>query len=111
MKQKFWNWVKNENEGGTVMAWNHIIENREHFMEKWYEQMESDDLLISFKARQFIKLMENAASIKNMDLELMLKTLNNIKVFEDGMLLVRFMEGTEIECKSEGKLEEMPTGE
>jgi len=31
----------------------------------------------------------------------MLKTLNHIKVFEDGFLKVVFMDGTEIECKNE----------
>lgn len=93
------------------MAWNYIVENREQFMGKWHEKMDSDDLTFSFRARQFVKLAENAASIENMDLELMLKTLDNIKVFEDGMLLVRFMDGTEIECKSEEKSEKMPTGE
>lgn len=29
----------------------------------------------------------------------MLKTLDHIKVFEDGTLLVVFLDGTEIECK------------
>ena len=31
----------------------------------------------------------------------MLKTLDHIKVFEDGTLLVVFLDGTEIECKNE----------
>ena len=30
----------------------------------------------------------------------MLKTLDHIKVFEDGTLLVVFLDGTEIECKN-----------
>lgn len=93
-----------------IMAWNHIVDNREQFMEKWHEQMESDDLLIPFRVLQFIELAENVDRIENIDLDLILRTLDYIKVFEDGKLLVRFMEGTELECKSEEKLEKMPTG-
>lgn len=33
--------------------------------------------------------------------DVMLKTLDHIKVFEDGTLLVVFLDGTEIECKNE----------
>ena len=36
-----------------------------------------------------------------MDTDFMLKTLDHIKVFEDGTLLVVFLDGTEIECKNE----------
>lgn len=34
-----------------------------------------------------------------MDTDFMLKTLDHIKVFEDGTLRVVFLDGTEIECK------------
>ena len=36
-----------------------------------------------------------------MDTDFMLKTLDHIKVFEDGTLLVVFLDGTESECKNE----------
>ena len=36
-----------------------------------------------------------------MDTDFMLKTLDYIKVFENGTLLVVFLDGTEIECRSE----------
>ena len=36
-----------------------------------------------------------------MDTDFMLKTLDHIKVFEDGTLLVVFLDGTEFECKNE----------
>ena len=45
-----------------------------------------------------------------MDTDLMLKTLDHIKVFEDGTLLVVFLDGTEIECKNEEEYEKMPIG-
>ena len=36
-----------------------------------------------------------------MDTDFMLKTLDHIKVFEDGTLAVMFLDGTETECKNE----------
>ena len=45
-----------------------------------------------------------------MDTDFMLKTLDHIKVFEDGTLRVVFLDGTEIECKNEEKKEKMPIG-
>lgn len=42
-----------------------------------------------------------AEPLTEMDTDFMLKTLDHIKVFEDGTLLVVFLDGTEIECKNE----------
>lgn len=36
-----------------------------------------------------------------MDTDFMLKTLAHIRVFEDGTLVVVFLDGMEIECKNE----------
>lgn len=41
-----------------------------------------------------------AKPLTEMDTDFMLKTLDHIKVFEDGTLLVVFLDGTEIECKN-----------
>jgi hypothetical protein len=40
-------------------------------------------------------------AVTEMDTDFMLKTLDYIKVFENGTLLVVFLVGTEIECKNE----------
>lgn len=42
-----------------------------------------------------------AETLTEMDTDFMLKTLDHIKVFEDGTLLVVFLDGTEFECKNE----------
>ena len=44
---------------------------------------------------------DGAEPLTEMDTDFMLKTLDHIKVFEDGTLLVVFLDGTEIECKNE----------
>ena len=48
-----------------------------------------------------IEYTDGAEPLTEMDTDFMLKTLDHIKVFEDGTLLVVFLDGTEIECKNE----------
>lgn len=64
-----------------LMAWNALVENREDFMEQWTEHLQSESLLESYRAETLMK----------MDMDFILKTLDSIKVFE---------EGTEIEYKN-----------
>ncbi len=45
-----------------------------------------------------------------MDTDFMLKTLDHIKVFEDGTLLVVSLDGTEIESKIEKEKEKRSVG-
>ena len=84
-----------------LMAWNALVENREAFMERWKEQMQSENLLEGYRAEKFIEYTDGAEPLTEMDTDFMLKTLDHIKVFEDGTLLVVFLDGTEIECKNE----------
>ena len=84
-----------------LMAWNALVENREDFMEQWTEQLQSENLLESYRAEKFIEYTDGAEPLTEMDTDFMLKTLDHIKVFEDGTLLVVFLDGTEIECKNE----------
>ena len=83
------------------MAWNALVENRESFLERWKEQMQGEDLLVGYRAEKFMEYTDGAEPLVEMDTDFMLKTLDHIKVFEDGVLVVVFLDGTEIECKSE----------
>ena len=58
-------------------------------------------LLEGYRAEKFIEYTDGAEPLTEMDTDFMLKTLDHIKVFEDGTLLVVFLDGTEIECKNE----------
>ena len=57
-------------------------------------------LLESYRAEKFIEYTDGAKPLTEMDTDFMLKTQDHIKVFEDGTLLVVFLDGTEIECKN-----------
>ena len=84
-----------------LMAWNALVENREDFMGQWTEQLQRENLLEGYRAEKFIEYTDEAEPLTEMDTDFMLKTLDHIKVFEDGTLLVVFLDGTEIECKNE----------
>lgn len=62
---------------------------------------ERENLLEGYRAEKFIEYTDEAEPLTEMDTDFMLKTLDHIKVFEDGTLLVVFLDGTEIECKNE----------
>ena len=57
--------------------------------------------VISDDKEKFVEYTKDAKPLKEMDTDFMLKTLDHIKVFEDGTLLVVFLDGSEIECRSE----------
>ena len=59
------------------------------------------DLLEGYRAEKFIEYTDGAEPLTEMDTDFMLKTQDNIKVFEDGTLAVMFLDGTETECKNE----------
>ena len=88
-------------EKAFVMAWNGILENKEYFLRKWEEQEKSGDLLEVYRAKDFLEEIQVRRKIKKMEADFVLKILDHIKVFEDGVLMVVFFDGTEIECRSE----------
>ncbi|OYP41234.1 hypothetical protein CG709_04970 [Lachnotalea glycerini] len=84
-----------------LLAWNALIENKDSFLERWQEQIQGENLLEGYRAGRFIEYTEGAEPLTEMDTNFMLKTLDYIKVFGDGKLVVVFLDGTEIECKNE----------
>lgn len=82
-----------------LMAWNAILDNREACLEKWNRQKESDNLLEAYRSGQFIECTEDTTPVDKLEPDFMLKVLDRIKVFEDGMLEVVFLDGTKIECR------------
>ncbi|MDO4300082.1 MAG: recombinase family protein [Clostridia bacterium] len=82
-----------------LMAWNTVLDNREACLEKWNTQKKSDNLLEAYRAKRFIEYTEDTTPVNEFKTDFMLKVLDHIKVFEDGMLEVTFLDGTTIECR------------
>ena len=82
------------------MAWNRLLECREMLMPEWNEKMQGEDLLAKFRAMDFMEITKDAQSVKELNIDLMLRTVENIKVYESGMVVTVFLDGTEIEYQS-----------
>lgn len=70
-------------------------------MPEWKEKAQGEDLLARFRAMDFMQLTENAQPIQKLDIDLMLRTLDHIKVYESGVVVTVFLDGTEIEYMAE----------
>lgn len=56
-------------------------------------------MLEAYRAKDFHELIDVSLVAVEMDTEFMLRVMDYIKVFENGQLVVTFLDGTEIECK------------
>ena len=84
-----------------IMAWNALLDNREDIKKRWERYAEFGNPLEQYRAVQFANITENAEHITKFETNFMLKTLDHIAIFENGKLVVTFMDGTEIECDGE----------
>ena len=83
------------------MAWNKLLECRDALLPEWKEKAQGEDLLARFRAIDFMKLTEHTQPIQELDVDLMLRTLDHIKVYESGVVVAVFLDGTEIVYKTE----------
>ena len=65
-------------------------------MPEWEEKMQGEDLLAKFRAMDFMEITKDVKTIKDLDIDLMLRTVDSIKVYENGMVVTVFLDGTEI---------------
>jgi hypothetical protein len=80
-----------------VIAWNAIIENAEVLRAKWQILANDNNPLTAYKAKDFLKLTETATQIEEFDADLVLRVLDHITIHENGNIIVKFYDGTEIE--------------
>ncbi|QSX09666.1 recombinase family protein [Alkalibacter rhizosphaerae] len=84
-----------------ILTWNRLLEDREELMKKWEVVGEFGNPLRQYRAVQFADMAEMGHRIKEIDAEFVLKTLEHVKIFETGRIVVRFMDGREMECGGE----------
>ena len=65
-------------------------------MEKW--KAEDGDELRRYKAREFIEIVGKSEGIGEFDVDLYFRMVEKIGVFEGEKVVVRFLDGTEVEC-------------
>lgn len=82
-----------------VNAFNAILENKDYFMNKWKEHLQSDNPLKKYRAKQFINIIKDAEPLEKFDIELYLSIIEKLIVFEKEKIIMTFLDGTEIECE------------
>jgi len=82
-----------------VKTFNAMIGNKDYFIEKLKQHLKSDNLLQRYKAKQFIKIINNAEHIESFDMDLYFRIIEKITVFEDNKVIVTLLEGTDFECE------------
>jgi site-specific DNA recombinase len=86
-----------------LMAWNRLLECREMLVPEWVKKIQGDELLVKFRAMDFMEFTEDAQPLQELNVDLMLRTVDYIKVHENGMVVTVFFDGTKIELKSKFK--------
>ncbi|WP_315166548.1 hypothetical protein [Metaclostridioides mangenotii] len=66
-------------------------------MEKWKEHLKSDNLIQRYKAKQFMRIIENAEPIEEFDMDLFFRIIEKMTVFEGEKIIVTLLDGTELE--------------
>jgi site-specific DNA recombinase len=84
-----------------INTFNVLIENKNFFMKKWKKNSTSDNLLQRYKAKQFIKIIENAETIKEFNIYIYFKMIEKIIVFEGNKIIVTLLDGIQMECDIE----------
>ncbi|WP_094606324.1 hypothetical protein SPSIL_029360 [Sporomusa silvacetica DSM 10669] len=63
--------------------------------------MESDNLLVRYKAKQFMGIITGVMPMTEFDIVLYFAIVEKITVYEGDRLIVSLLDGTDIECKIE----------
>ncbi|MDP4146646.1 MAG: recombinase [Bacillota bacterium] len=71
---------------------------KDYFTEKWRDGLRSDNVLVIYKSKQFIKIIEKIEPIKEFDVNLFLWIMEKMTVFEGEKVIVILLDGTEIEA-------------
>lgn len=74
-----------------------MIENKDYFIEKWKKALQSENVLVRYKSKQFIRIIENAKPITEFDIDLFLRIIEKMTVFEGKKIIIELLDRTNIE--------------
>ncbi len=66
------------------------MENKEEFIGKW--KVEDGDELKKYRAREFIKIIENGTTLEKFDIDLYFKMIEKMIVYEIEKIIVCFLD-------------------
>ena len=80
-----------------INAFNAVVENKKYFMEKWGKGLNSDNILVRYKTKQFMDIIKGARHIDEFKVDVYFKMVEKMQVFEREKMIVSLLDGTEIE--------------
>ena len=80
-----------------VEAFNVMVQNKDYFMGKWKEWVQSENVLRRYKTQQLIKILEFAEVTEEFDIDIYFKIIERMIVFEGNKIIVTLLDGTEVE--------------
>jgi len=84
-----------------IEVFNTLVENKDYFMGKWQERLESDNVLVRYKAKQFMGIFKEANKVREFDVDLYFALVEKVTVHDGKRIIVSLLDGTDIECEFE----------
>ena len=84
-----------------IEVFNAIVENRDYFIGRWQERLDSENVLLRYKTRQFVEIVSSRQKINEFDIDLYFAMVEKITVIGRKQVIVSLIDGTEIECSME----------
>lgn len=66
-------------------------------MERWKQNLKSENLLQKYKAKQFIEIINHAEIIEEFDIDLFFRIIEKMMVYEGQKIIVSLLYGTDVE--------------
>jgi DNA invertase Pin-like site-specific DNA recombinase len=85
-----------------VTCFNTLLENKQHFLEKWQGEIQEGNALKRYRLKEIIKVIEEQGKLEEFDENLLLKVLDHITLAEGKVIILKFLDGTELKCEVAG---------
>lgn len=70
---------------------------RNIFIDKWKEELNNENVLIRYRAKQFINILADAEKVEEFDVDMYFKLVEKMTMFDGKKIIVILINGTEIE--------------
>lgn len=78
---------------------NALIENKDYYIRKWQERLQNENMLVRYKARQFIGIIVEAYALNEFDIDLYFALVGKMTVYEGSRIVVSLLDRADIECE------------
>ena len=84
-----------------VDVFNAMVEQKGYFLGKWKRMRESDNLLVRYKAVQFMRIIGDTNPILEFDVDMYFALVEKMTVYDGCRIIVSLLDGTDVECEIE----------